>query len=248
MNKYTTFFISLIIFILIWELYILSSGIPNYLLPSFNDILYSFFNNFNRLAYHWSFTLTEAISGFLIANIISGVISLLAFRHKFIENIVLPYAIILKTIPVIAFAPLLILWFGSGMGSRVAVVILMCFFPSLVNMLRGIKSIDTTLIQFFKVYKASPLQSIIWLVIPSTLPYLFASLKISISLAIIGAIISEFITANKGLGFLIITGYYTLDIPLVFTAIIISSLTGLFGYFLIDYLEKKVIFWSDPIH
>lgn len=231
--------------LVILEIFICIFNVPSYLIPSFADVLVSIRENYSKLLYHWSITFSVALIGFLIANIFSVIISIITFRYKQLESIIISYAIFIKTIPIIAFAPLLILWFGSGTGSRIAVVILMCFFPALVNMLSGIKSISTTHLQLFGIYKATITQTILLLVIPSSLPYLFSSLKISISLAIVGAVISEFITTNKGLGFLIITGYYTLDIPLVFTSIFLASLSGLLGYLIIDYIEKKVINWES---
>lgn len=167
--------------------------------------------------------------------------------NKKVEHYLSPIAISLKSIPLIAIIPIIILWFGSGIPSKVVAVVLICFFPSLVGLMRGIKSINNNFLELFDIYAKTDFQKIKYLVLPSTLPYLFSSLKISSSLAVVGALVGELIAVNKGLGFLIITAYYSFDIPLVFAVVIITCLIGLFFYYFIHAIENKLIFWTNPI-
>ena len=118
---------------------------------------------------------------------------------------------------------------------------MICFFPSLINMIRATKSINPDLFHIFTIYSSSKRLTITKLIVPSTLPYLFSSLKISSSLAVIGAIISEFVAVNKGLGFLIMSNYYSLNMPMVFTVTIIVCLIGIVMYYGIDTIEKRFV-------
>ncbi|EKE05259.1 MAG: hypothetical protein ACD_19C00379G0001 [uncultured bacterium] len=247
MDKIIRITLTLFVFILVWYLVVITLRIPTYILPDPITIFKSL--TVNRLAIFTNsiITLKESFLGFFIANIISVTIALGIVFNKNIENTIMPFAITLKTIPIIAITPLLVVWFGPGEYSKIATAALICFFPSLVNVLRGVKSLDRDLVNFFKAYSANKIQLIKMLIIPSILPYLFAALKISSSLAVVGALVGEFIGANKGLGFLIISNYYTLNTPYVFSSIIISSLIGILFYYAIHFVEKRVVTWTATI-
>src|SRR3989344_1867098 len=239
MDKIIKIILTLSVFILVWYLMVITLRIPTYILPDPITVFGSL--TVNRLAIFTNsiITLKESFLGFFIANIISVTIALGIVFNKNIENTIMPFAITLKTIPIIALTPLLVVWFGPGEYSKIATAALICFFPSLVNVLRGVKSLDRDLVKLFKAYSASKLQLIKMLIFPSILPYLFAALKVSSSLAVVGALVGEFIGANKGLGFLIISNYYTLNTPYVFASIIISSLIGILFYYAIHFVEKR---------
>lgn len=247
MPKLLNTLIIILIFLIFWEGLVVLFGFPTYLFPSFTKVFLAFCDNWSTLLNNAGITFFEAFIGFLAANFISLVIAVtIAFYRKF-ENVVMSIAIILKTMPVVALVPLLIIWFGSGVFSKIIIAMLICFFPAIVNILRGIKSIDDNLIEFFRVYSANRWQLIKFLIIPSVLPYFFAALKVSSSLAVIGALVGEFIGSNKGLGFLIISNYYNMNMPFVFASIIVSSLMGIFFYYAIHFLEKKIVLDSREI-
>ena len=247
MDKIFKIILTLSVFILVWYFVVITLRIPTYILPDPITVFESL--TVNRLAIFTNsiITLKESFLGFFIANIISVTIALGIVFNKNIENTIMPFAITLKTIPIIAITPLLVVWFGPGEYSKIATAALICFFPSLVNVLRGVKSLDRDLVNFFKAYSANKIQLIKMLIIPSILPYLFAALKVSSSLAVVGALVGEFIGANKGLGFLIISNYYTLNTPYVFASIIVSSLIGILFYYAIHFVEKRVVTWTATI-
>jgi NitT/TauT family transport system permease protein len=234
-------------FLLIWYLVVTLFKTPTYILPDPVKVFESFVLNRFTIFTNAFITIKEAFFGFLIANVISILIALGIAFNKNIENTIMPFAITLKTIPIIAVTPLLVVWFGPGEYSKIATAALICFFPSLVNVLRGVKSLDRDLVEFFKAYSANKEQLTKILIIPSSLPYLFAALKVSSSLAVVGALVGEFIGANKGLGFLIISNYYTLNTPLVFASIMVSSLIGIVFYYTIYLFEKRMITWTATI-
>lgn len=235
----------LFLFILFWQFIVYVLHIPKYIFPSPIDILTTILQNFSLLFFNTTITLSEALIGFILANLLSFIFAIWISYNKDLEHVILPIAIIMKTIPIIAITPLLVLWMGTGFESRVVTAGLICFFPSLVNTLRGVKQTDRNFTEIFIVYSASKYNTLKLLLIPSIAPYVFSALKVSSSLAIVGALVGEFVGANKGLGFLIIVNYYNLNTPMVFTAILITSCAGILFYYFINFIENKVLFWSD---
>ena len=193
---------------------------------------------------HMLVTLLEALAGFVLANIL-GLITAVIFVHsKPIEKGVFPLAIALKTTPLVALAPLLVVWMGTGYSSKVVASMLICFFPILVNSVKGLKAIEHEAWELFSTYKGTK-SEIFWkLRLPASLPYVFSALKISTSLAIVGAIVGEFVGANKGLGYVVLVSSYHMDTPVMFSAIIASALCGLVLFWAISLLERRIIFWQ----
>ncbi|MNZ79113.1 putative aliphatic sulfonates transport permease protein SsuC [compost metagenome] len=227
--------------LVIWELAVRLLSIPVYLLPAPSQIVTAIDG---ALLNHTFVTLSEALAGFIIANIL-GLLTAVIFVHsKPIEKGVFPLAIALKTTPLVALAPLLVVWLGTGFSSKVIASMLICFFPILVNSVKGLKAIEFEAWELFSTYKGTK-SEIFWrLRLPSSLPYVFSALKISTSLAIVGAIVGEFVGANKGLGYVVLVSSYHMDTPKMFSAIVASALCGLLLFWSICLLEKKVIFWT----
>ncbi|WP_141502804.1 ABC transporter permease [Paenibacillus luteus] len=228
-------------FLMIWELAVRLMDIPIYLLPSPTDIIAVIDSS---LWSHMLVTLLEALTGFVFANIL-GLITAVIFVHsKPIEKGVFPLAIALKTTPLVALAPLLVVWMGTGYSSKVVASMLICFFPILVNSVKGLKAIEHEAWELFSTYKGTKAEIFWKLRLPTSLPYVFSALKISTSLAIVGAIVGEFVGANKGLGYVVLVSSYHMDTPVMFSAIIASALCGLVLFWGISQLERKIIFWQ----
>lgn len=222
-----------------WHLFVKIFAIPEYLVPSPAATYQAFYGNFSSIITNTGITASEVIIGFLIANVFSVFLAILiAFFPRF-EGTAVSAAIILKTLPIIAIAPMLVLWFGAGIWSKVAAVVVVCFFPAFVNILRGTQSLDSASHDLIRLYSPSKFQIVRYFILPGIQPYLYSALKVSSSLAIIGALVGEFISANSGLGFLIISSYYTMDIPLVFASLFVTSSMGLLLYGLIHMLEIR---------
>lgn len=229
----------------IWEFLVRIFTVPQYLLPAPSAIALDFATNINSLLFHAGVTLWEAFLGFLLANIL-GVLVAIAFAHsRTLEKGLYPFAIALKTTPIIAMAPLLILWFGNGIASKVAAAALIAFFPAIVNTTRGLKSVDSEALDLLKSLSASKWQVFSKLRFPTALPYIFSALKISTSLAVVGAIVGEFVGANKGIGFVILVSSYHLEIVKMFSAVITAALTGIIFFWVVSFIEKKVVFWAS---
>lgn len=237
------FFIGILV---IWEILVLGFDIPEYLLPKPTKIISEIITDFNSLLKHTGITMLEAVIGFLVGNIL-GFLAAVIFSHsKTIEKGFYPYAIALKTTPILAMAPLLILWFGTGIVSKIAASAIVCFFPILVNTVKGLKTIDDEYLDLLKSFSANKYQIFIKLRLPNSLPYIFSALKISTGLAVVGAIVGEFVGAKEGIGFIILTSTYHLETTTMFASIIISALGGILFFYLISLLEKQIVFWQKP--
>ncbi len=245
MNKTGLVFFKVLIFLALWQAAVMITRVPGYILPSPVAVFSTLVVNIRLILENAFLTFGEAFAGFLIANLISIFLAIFIAFYQKIEDVVMPVAIALKTIPVIALTPILILWFGSGPLSKIIMAMLICFFPALVNVLRGIKSLDKNLLALFRIYQANRVQLIKMLIFPSILPYLFAALKVSSSLAVVGALVGEFIGSNRGLGFLIVSNYYNMNTSFVFAAIMISSIMGISFYYAISFLEKRFVLKSE---
>lgn len=226
-------------FLGVWQVSTELFHIPEYLIPSPMSIYESFTSHATIIMSNSVFTIQEILIGFIIANTLSVWIAIMvAFFPKF-ETAAISTSIVLKTLPIIAIAPILVLWFGPGIWSKVAAVVVVCFFPSLVNMLAGIKSLDSSIHDLIRLYSPTKWQIVRLFILPGVRPYLYSALKVSSSLAVVGALVGEFISANSGLGFMIISGYYSLDIALVFAVLFATSAIGLSMYGLISLMEQK---------
>lgn len=225
----------------LWHAIVKFFVIPVYIFPNPFIVFNAWANNIKIILTSSGVTIFEALAGFFIANLLSIFLAIFISFHRRYKDVAMPVAIIIKTMPIIAITPLLVIWFGSGIFSKVITAALICFFPSLVNVLRGVKSLDKKFFALFKTYSANRNQLIKKLIFPSIFPYLFSAFKTSISLAVVGALVGEFIGSNRGLGFLIISNYYNMNTPLVFAAIITSSMIGISFYYIINYFERRFI-------
>ncbi|MGE7225458.1 ABC transporter permease [Paenibacillus sp. PDC88] len=228
-------------FIVLWELVVRVFDVPLYLLPAPTAVIAAIDGT---LWSHTLVTLLESLVGFILANIL-GLIAAVIFVHsKPIEKGAFPLAIALKTTPLVALAPLLVVWLGTGYSSKVVASMLICFFPILVNSVKGLKAIEYEAWELFSTYKGSTWDMFWKLRLPTSLPYVMSALKISSSLAVVGAIVGEFVGANKGLGYVVLVSSYHMDTPIMFSAIIASAACGLLLFWSIAWLEKKIIFWQ----
>lgn len=234
------FFISII---LIWEVLVVIFKVPEYLLPKPSRILLEIYANFSSLCRHTAITLLEAVIGYLIANFLGFLIAVIFVHSKTFERALYPYAIAFKTTPLIAMAPLLVLWFGTGIASKSVASAIICFFPILVNAVQGLRAVDKEALNLFRSLSASKWQILIKLRLPSALPYIFSALKISAGLAVIGAVVAEFVGASSGIGYVILISSYYFETAKMFAAVIMSAAAGWLFFWLVSLVEKKIVFW-----
>jgi NitT/TauT family transport system permease protein len=225
-----------------WQGIVTAAHIPEYLLPAPTAI----FANIDRtLLIQFGVTFVEALIGFLIASTVAFGCAILFVRFTVLEEGLFPIAIAVKTTPIVAVAPLLVIWLGTGWWSKIVAVILICFFPVLVNAVKGLKAADAEYRELFQTLGATRAQEFRKLRIPYCLPYLFSALKISSSLAIVGAIVGEFVGATQGLGYLIMISSAHLETATLFAAIAAAALAGITMFYVIGWTEARVIFWHS---
>lgn len=224
-----------------WEIIVRLANIPAYLLPPPSAIIRSIDKS---LFEHLIVTFTEALAGFVLASITAYSTAILFVRWPTLERGLFPIAIALKTTPLVAIAPLLVLWLGTGWWSKITAAALISFFPVLVNAVKGLKVADKECYELFRSLNATRWQEFRKLRIPYSMPYLFSALKISSSLAIVGAIVGEFVGATRGLGYLIMVSSSHLDTDVLFSAIFASALSGIILFQAIGWIEQRVVFWQ----
>lgn len=236
----------LIIFAVIlsfWELVRVAFRLPEIILPPLTAIALAVVSE-PRFFTHCFVTLCEAIVGFIIGNVVAILVSVLILRWRSLEAALMPYAIALKTTPVAAIAPILILWFGGGWLSKAAAAASVCFFPTLVNLVRGLRMMDAGEYQeyreLFACWGISWWKTLLHLRGPFALPLFFSALKMSSSLALVGAIVGEFIAADVGIGYLVVVYSRRLETASMFAAVFSSTILGVLWFYVIVLCERRL--------
>lgn len=232
-------------FLLLWEAAVRLLGVPVYLLPAPSRILRTLFEHPALYAQASLLTLGEAFAGLLIGLLAGVMMAALLTLLPGLEEGVMTLAILLKSTPLVAIAPLLTIWLGFGILPKILITALLTFFPVLVNVLSGLQKAEKHHLELFHSWHASRGEVFRHLRAPNALPYLFAALKISAPLALIGAVVAEWTGASGGLGRVMWLAYTNLNLPFLFAAIFILAAAGMSLYRLTVWLERRVIFWQS---
>ena len=230
---------------LFWEWAVRFYDMPAYLLPAPSVIFYEMVDNWALIWRNLASTMVAAVLGFLVGTAFAVALAILFLYSRTAERALFPWAIVLKTIPILAIAPLLTIWLGYGLAPKVAIAALICFFPTLVNTVKGFKMLDRQWIEFLQVVGATKAQTFRHARIFAALPYAFAAAKISASAAVIGAIVAEFTGANLGIGTLIVTAGYQMDAAMLFAAIVTSSVATVVLFYVVVLLERICLYWPE---
>ncbi len=233
------------IFFLAWEVGVGVRRTPVYILPSPSRVLQTLGANAGDYTQASLVTLGEALVGLLLGLAAGGLLASLLTLQPGLEGGVMTLAILLKSTPMVAIAPLLTLWLGFGVTPKIIITALLTFFPVLVNVLTGLQHPDPALLDLFRAWQASRWEIFLHLRAPSALPYLFAALKISAPLALIGAVVAEWTGASGGLGRIMWVAYSNLNLPFLFAAIFLLAAFGMLLYWLLARLERLAIFWNE---
>jgi NitT/TauT family transport system permease protein len=228
--------------LLAWQLIVTTTGINDFILPAPLEILKVTIRFFPQLLRHTWTTTVEILLGFAIGNAIAVAMAVAIVNSRIVERALYPLIIASQTIPKVAVAPLFLIWFGSGLTPKVVITAIVCFFPTVVNTVQGFRATDERAIDLLRLVAASRRQVFVKLQFPSALPYFFAGLKISIALAVIGAIIGEWVGANSGLGYLIMYSTQTVRTDLMFAALLVVSVLGMVLY-LIAVMFERLFSW-----
>jgi NitT/TauT family transport system permease protein len=239
--------LGLIVVILVaWEIYAVAREVPSFVLPRPSAIASYLWSNIGLLIRHAGITLREVAVAFALSLGGGIVLAVLISRFRILEEALLPILVTSQVIPTIAIAPLLVLWLGFGDKPKIAVAFLISFFPVLINALAGLRSVDEDLVYLARGLSASRWQILRKISLPNALPFIFAGAKVSITLAVIGAVVGEFVGADQGLGFLILRGSAQLETELLFASVVLLSVIGIGLFNLIKLLERVFIPWKPP--
>ena len=220
----------LVIAVIVWQIYVVVSGTPKYILPSPLDVVRALWTDWPTLLPSLWVTLTITFEALALA-LIGGVgLAIILVQSKWIELALFPFAVILQVTPIVAIAPLLLIYTPNTQTALLIVAFLVAFFPILSNMVQGLKSVDHNLLNLFDLYGAGRWQQLIYLKIPASMPYFLTGLRIGGGLSLIAAVVAEFAAgsagAGSGLAFRLLESGYRLNIPRMFAALILLTFTG----------------------
>lgn len=235
----------IIILIILWEGIVSTGGIEKYILPSPIDVGTTFIKELPIMVPHIGATLYEGIVGFLIAILISVIIAVMMDIIPIIKKALYPVLVISQTIPTIAIAPLLIIWFGFGYLPKIIVVVIMCFFPIVISIVDGLEGVDKDLINHFKLMGASKLNIFLHLKLPFGMISFFSGIRIAATYSIMGAVIGEWLGGEKGLGVYMTRAKSAYAIDKMFAAIIVIVIISILMVFLVTIIEKKLTPWNE---
>jgi NitT/TauT family transport system permease protein len=231
----------------LWEGLSHLSGLPAFILPPPGAV----FNRFVRalsdgsLLHHTAATLIEVIGGLLLGLSFATLIGYAVAKSRTVERLLSPYIVASQSVPVVAIAPLLVIWFGPGRISKILISALIVFFPVLVNTVVGVRSVPEDLHDLMRSLRATRWQIFLKLEVPAAMPVIFGGLKIGATLSVIGAVVGEFVGSDEGLGFLINVGRGVFDTALVFVAVFMLIALALALYGLVTVVERRVLAWHQ---
>ena len=235
------------VFIAIWWIYVAVKHVPAYILPSPPKVWNSLEKMFVKgTVYPHLWTTTyEVILGFVIGAFLGIVFGYIFIKVDALKTMLMPYLIFLQTAPKIALVPLFVIWFGIGLVSKVVLIISMVLFPVLSGMMLGLESIPPDVRNLMKILKASKWQIFSQVEMQYSLPALFASMKVGIVQAVIGAIVAEWMSGKQGLGYILTYASSTYDTPMLLAGIIVTIILGIATYQVISVLEDKFLYWHE---
>lgn len=235
--------------LILWEGLTRFSGLPAFILPSPLLVAQRFITSIEdgSLLWHTSVTLFEVLLGLLAGTCSAILLGYAIAKSRAFEQLASPFLVASQAVPIVAVAPLLVIWFGQGIFSKVLICALIVFFPVLVNTVVGLRAVPRALSELMRSLHASRWQMLHMLEIPAALPIFLGGLKIGATLSVIGGVVGEFVGADKGLGFLINVGRGQFDTALVFVAVITLVMLAMALYGSVLYLEHRLLAWQDKI-
>jgi NitT/TauT family transport system permease protein len=230
----------------LWELAVRWGFITSIIIPRPSAILRAIGKLYvteGTIYRHFVITLTAAVGGFLIGAVIAVTLAVWSSLSEPFKRYVSPYAIVLNVTPGIALTPIIIAWFGYGIGSKIALAAVICFFPIFVNTLTGLTERDEEREELFRSVGATPRQVFVKLRVPAALPLMFAGLKIGLTTALIGAVVAEFAQATAGVGVLMGRFSFALDMASSLATLLSMTLIGLILFYAMEFLDDRIVFW-----
>jgi NitT/TauT family transport system permease protein len=230
-------------FFAVWQLGVMVAKPPEYLLPSPIAIFGEMLSAPLWYATNALRTVGATLLGFLAALAVGSLAAVGIVYSRLLENTLYTLLVAMNSVPKVALAPLFIIWMGTGLSSKVAISFLIALFAIVVDTVLGLRSVDPDAVDLFRSMRGGKLQTLLWLRMPNALPYLFAGMKVAISLALVGAIAGEFVASQAGLGYVILSAQGAFQTTRVFAAIVLLGILGTILFYLVDLAERFVCPW-----
>lgn len=230
--------------VLIWQAIVLVTGVPAYILPGPTRVAKAALSHIGPLLEHAMTTLLEIIAGLLIGTVLGASSALVMIASRSLKRWLLPVLVISQAIPVFALAPLLVLWLGYGMSSKIAMAVLIIFFPVTAAFYDGMRSTEPDWLELAQVMNAKPMAIIRHIRIPAALPAFASGLRVATAVAPIGAVVGEWVGSSRGLGFYMLHANARMQIDIMFAALSLLCIVALMLYFLVDRAMIKIVYWQ----
>ena len=232
------------VLVVVWDALIRVFDIPAYMIPTPASVGQALVKERARLVDNAIPTIMESLGGFALGNLVAIATAIAFVYNKALERALYPVAVAVRTLPIVAIAPILVLMLGNGYAPKVAIAALITFFPTLVNMVEGLESADPQAMELMHVLSASKAEVFRYVRWPSSLPYLFSAMRIASTSSVLGALVAEWIGTNKGLGYLIVLTTYDFRTALLYAAMVVTSAIALAFFFLVSILEWLLVRWE----
>src|SRR6478752_7432777 len=233
-------------FLAVWEAVVRVFEIPLFILPTPSSVFTALYRGIASSLYvdHVWVTLAETLMGFALGTTLAFVLGTAIALSRPVEYFLYPFVVMFQAMPKVALAPIIIVWFGLGLTSKVVNAALVAFFPLMVNTIVGLKSAEEDRVSLMRSLAASKWQIFWMLQLPNAMPYIFAGLEIAMIFALIGAIVGEFVGAEKGLGMLIQSMNFTMDVAGQFSVLLTLSFVGLILNSMVSFARRRLLFWD----
>lgn len=233
----------------LWQAAVTIFRIPEFALPSPASALAHLFFRQPDAYYNWKLqigtTVWEVIASFAVTAVAGVALAIVVSWSKWLRDLVMPFFLFVNSLPIIAVAPIILLWLGYGLYTNILIALLVSFSPVVINTATGLSDVDDDLIDLVRYLHASKAQ-VFWKIrLPNSLPYIFSGLKICATMVVVGAIVGEFVASDRGLGYIIINSQYTMDTPPIFAALIVISILGVALFAAVGMIERIAMPWYE---
>jgi NitT/TauT family transport system permease protein len=236
-------FSGILVFLLVWEVAVRLLKVPAYLMPPPSSVFAVFVEEYGKLAYHGWVTTYEMLLGYALAVAIAIPLAIAITASQRFDRFVTPQMLFFQVVPKVAIAPLFLVWFGVGTTPKVLVAFLISFFPIVIDAAVGLRSMSSEMRDLARSMGATRWQVFARFRLPTSLPYLFSGLKVAATLAVAGAVVGEFVGADKGLGYLLLVTNSNMETALMFATIVALTIIGLVFFYAVELLERFLIPW-----
>ncbi|MGM4907202.1 ABC transporter permease [Tardiphaga sp. 866_E4_N2_1] len=246
LNNWLSPLLTLVAFLGAWELITATAMVPSYLIPKPGAVATAAWILFSTgtIMPHLTATALEMVLGFVLGSAVALIFACVVAESRTVERCVYPFVVALQSMPKVALAPLLIVWFGFGLASKVVLVALICFFPVFVNALTGMQAARGDLVDLYRAFSAPRWKIFLDVKLPSAAGAIFAGLQVGLVLALLGAVVGEFVAAQQGLGSLIQASSLNFDVPTMFVCILTLAFMGSLASLVVRIAHRRVVFWE----